>query len=412
MNLMQSFSSIGSCVILIGKDDKPYYWGSLTGQKSSSVVPTPQELPLPPASPSSPSSLVHPPSTSFSSPSEVPQRKLKAVSVGLSHVLLLTQDNCVWALGVGEEGQLGVDVEDTQGTWQRVPLPETEKYSRVYCGASYSLALTEEGEVWFWGTLFEGEEIPIPEKIDSLPPVSQISCGRDFILALTKNGVVYGWGNNSGGELGLGKSVMLVEEPTLIPRLRKISQICSGNGHSLVLTKKGSLYTWGHNPKGSGLGDYRARYTATRLLPSGVLAVASGPSHSLVLRSDGSVLAWGKNSKHQVSHKWGHVASPREIKGVGKNIVGIGCGDFFSWAITREGRIFLWGGPHRKMEFDRWNVGPQYLPNWEFQSPISFLIWREVAQWLFLGALDVMSGFYNCPQEVSYNVVCFAVKLG
>lgn len=80
-------------------------------------------------------------------------------------------------------------------------------------GFDSSLALTEEGLVYSWGSnsygkLGIGSEkinfIPIPKKIEDLKNIHKIKCGTNHCLALDKDGVLYSWGSGTSGELGNG----------------------------------------------------------------------------------------------------------------------------------------------------------------------------------------------------------------
>lgn len=46
--------------------------------------------------------------------------------------------------------------------------------------------------------------------------VTRIACGNSFSLALTERGSVYSWGIGLNGSLGLGDAVLSTAEPTKI----------------------------------------------------------------------------------------------------------------------------------------------------------------------------------------------------
>jgi alpha-tubulin suppressor-like RCC1 family protein len=84
--------------------------------------------------------------------------------------------------------------------------------------------------------------------------VSQVSQGLNFALALTSQGLVYSWGSqNEYGELGVGDTSPR-SEPCLLEHLRrigeKITQISSGQKHSVCLSGLGRVYTWGWGERG------------------------------------------------------------------------------------------------------------------------------------------------------------------
>jgi len=73
------------------------------------------------------------------------------VSCGSRHTLVLTSERDVWSFGCGSWGRLGLgDVAD-----RLVPSPLAgfagAKVAFVAAGASHSVAVTVEGDVWSWG---------------------------------------------------------------------------------------------------------------------------------------------------------------------------------------------------------------------------------------------------------------------
>lgn len=127
----------------------------------------------------------------------------------------------------------------------------------ISAGGNFSVAVSLEGQVYSWGHAeynqhgtgiigghdyvdnfhyFTPQHLPI-----SGVTISQISCGSNFTVALTDEGDVYSWGWNAYGVLGQGKGFLL-HEPMKIPTLghhlvdRNVSDICAGANHVLALT--------------------------------------------------------------------------------------------------------------------------------------------------------------------------------
>ena len=78
-----------------------------------------------------------------------------------------------------------------------------------------------------------------------------MTCGKYHSLCLTKKSIVYSWGTGLGGRLGHGD-----EEDVLIPKMiygltmGKPTFIAAGECHSACVTDRGSLYTWGNGQYG------------------------------------------------------------------------------------------------------------------------------------------------------------------
>jgi hypothetical protein len=127
---------------------------------------------------------------------------------------------------------------------------------------------------------FSPSEPELPVRMD----VKAIAAGWWHSLALTESGEVYAWGSNGRGQLGLGDTEDR-HTPTQVPGLGRVKAIAAGGEHSLALTESGEVYAWGSNGHGQlGLGDTKDRHTPTWVhrttpatsKPEGVGTSASG----------------------------------------------------------------------------------------------------------------------------------------
>jgi alpha-tubulin suppressor-like RCC1 family protein len=73
----------------------------------------------------------------------------------------------------------------------------------------------------------------------------QIVCGGWHTVGLTKKGVVFTWGDNQFGQLGHGDNNQRIA-PTEVAGLDGlfIISISCGEWHTAVLTDKGEILTW------------------------------------------------------------------------------------------------------------------------------------------------------------------------
>lgn len=103
--------------------------------------------------------------------------------------------------------------------------------------------------------------------------VIRVATGNSYSLALTQSGDVYAWGIGKSGSLGLGEITTIAKDPTqLVFRVRNddtinitdpeqakqvksehIIAIDSGQTHCLALTIDNEIYSWG-NGQGGRLG--------------------------------------------------------------------------------------------------------------------------------------------------------------
>ena len=74
-----------------------------------------------------------------------------------------------------------------------------------------------------------------------------MACGEYHSLVLTDKQDVYSWGRGFEGQLGLSKSIEVASVPQYIKSFYSypISYIAAGSYYSLAITDKGQLYGWG-----------------------------------------------------------------------------------------------------------------------------------------------------------------------
>mmetsp|Transcript_17653 Transcript_17653/g.35531 ORF Transcript_17653/g.35531 Transcript_17653/m.35531 type:complete len:300 (+) Transcript_17653:1257-2156(+) len=245
--------------------------------------------------------------------------------------------------------------------------------------------------------------------------VIAIAAGQHHSLALSASGIVFSWGRASSGVLGVGDDsfdpgadTCNLHSPYPVDKLLKLvaleeARVCAiaaGGEHSLCLTHRGSIYTWGSNHAGQ-LGrpprvdshDYHVH--ATSLAPSspGVVhvptpddgdegaesvsvqfrAIAGGAAHSVALTATGEVYTWGCAEKgrlglsetrlrtmlaHDVSRgvtcricSSGTnmplsmcVLVPHRVHGISDVVhIAAGCSAAHTLVATRDGRVYGWG---------------------------------------------------------------------
>lgn len=110
-------------------------------------------------------------------------------------------------------------------------------------------------------------------------------------------GKVLTCGEGDVGQLGLGEDIMERSRPALVNIPEPVIQVCGGGMHTVCLTEKGEVYTFGCNDEGT-LGRDTSEEGSETLpgkvdgLPKIVL-VCAGDSHTAALSEDGRVYAWG-----------------------------------------------------------------------------------------------------------------------
>jgi len=221
-----------------------------------------------------------------------------------------------------------------------------------------TLALTEDGSVYSWGTcenfsLGHGDkvvQVGFPKKVAALDGIKivqvsvcsiklhyspllylatlcssllpnsspvcfakQIDAGETSSAAVSEEGEVFtwGWGGSLwGGNGGLGHGNNLTQnQPALVEGLSnagvKVTSLSVGTAHMLALGSDGLIWSWGNGEYGrcgNGRGSQKLPIPVELLAEKGVrcVSVAAGGKHSLCVTEEGEVWAWGKNETAQL----------------------------------------------------------------------------------------------------------------
>jgi hypothetical protein len=128
----------------------------------------------------------------------------------------------------------------------------------------------------------------------------------------------------------------------------KIISIKCGTFHSLALTQRGEVYTWGYNgdsEMSSGCYDSKERHISMNYFDGEkVIMISCGASHSLALTKSGRVFSWGHNSKGQLGvEDIKYSITPKHIKLNEVSFKKISCGSDHSLMLTEDGEIYACG---------------------------------------------------------------------
>ena len=138
-------------------------------------------------------------------------------------------------------------------------------------------ALSDEGEVFVWGTTTRGED-KIPE---FSAPVKQIYGGRYHFVAVDENNRVYSWGNNKYHQTDVPDALANGE--------KELTALYVGNHQNYALTTDGEVITWGL--KGFLLGtDDLGRDMLTRIINGGAVTMTVGAISVIIATIIGVVL--------------------------------------------------------------------------------------------------------------------------
>src|SRR5690606_27370837 len=235
-----------------------------------------------------------------------------AVAAGGYHSLALKSDGTVWAWGDNTHGQLG------NGTYNSSSFPVQVKnltgVIAIAAGENHSLALKSDKTVWAWGANNYGQlgtkdyaRRNTPTKVKDENTMRSraiaIAAGGQASMAITDDGRVWNWGSNSRGQLGIGESskdtpdVWSPISPNFYVSMSTIGKIERGYNFAFaVAASNGKLWGWGANTWGQlGAGTDWDYTLPVETGMTSVLDVSGGYAHSLFVKSDGTVWATGRN---------------------------------------------------------------------------------------------------------------------
>ncbi|GAB1867664.1 RCC1 and BTB domain-containing protein 1-like isoform X1 [Camponotus japonicus] len=276
--------------------------------------------------------------------------------------LIMSKDKMVYGLGINHNGRLGFNKEEDYIQPEKVEGLCGKNIKTFYCNTTMDcfFALTEEGEVYSWGSneyCRLGREVAaylklnIPGKLDSLSKECIIDIASNYYisLALTDTGKIYIWGGVGFSNRCLQSEPYQVE---LELKEEKIVNIVCGESFIMALSNDGKLYSWGKNDYGQlGINsevDDEILYQClvASLTDVTIVKVVCGSTHSLVLTSEGKIYSWGSNDKGQLGHgkKCNLEKEPTmlDVPIMGK-VSDIAAQDDKSVAINKIGCVYIWG---------------------------------------------------------------------
>ncbi|XP_066581210.1 RCC1 and BTB domain-containing protein 1-like isoform X2 [Prorops nasuta] len=180
------------------------------------------------------------------------------IACGSHHSLALTDKGELYAWGYNNYGQVGSGLNSNQSTPRKINSNLSErKIVSIACGQLSCMAVTENGEVYGWGGNAAGQigngtftNQLTPCKVIGLMGVviEKIVCGYSHTLALSDGGVIYGWGSNTYGELGFDNKTNICTPTKLsASKMGMVSDIAAShcNHISAAVGAGGKIFMWG-----------------------------------------------------------------------------------------------------------------------------------------------------------------------
>jgi len=308
--------------------------------------------------------------------------KVASVEAGGMHTLALSVEGVVYSFGCNDEGALGRAIEDDEEGFTPGEVKIDEKIVQVSAGDSHSVALSEGGNVYYWGTFRDssgsfgltpdGSVQKLPVALAHHLDVAKISSGSDHIALLTTAGQLYTLGCGEQGQLGRvgerftarggrrGLELILVPEVVRSKNRRVVfTDVWAGSYDTLAQTEKNEVLACGlnnYNQLGISKGMVFHTFAKSKGLSEALgnqkwRKIAFGQHHALCLDAEGRVWAigradYGRLGLGQADTTDGKADAkvPVVVPGLeGQKCIDIACGTCVSFAVTEDGKCFSWG---------------------------------------------------------------------
>ena len=214
---------------------------------------------------------------------------IKGISAacGNEHTLILDENKNVYSFGNNEDCVLGVENNELKSySFIKVNFGKYNgRINDISAGTIHNIALTDDGNIFSWGSAQGGQlglsenyliqpqfknklsvssptliSIKQSKNIEEPTKIIKVSCGEAHTIVLTSKKEVYSWGFGSNGQLGLGfcedsfelgtgltKSRIFTPQKIKSLNNKKIIDIQCGKTFSMFIDSTGGLYSCGVN---------------------------------------------------------------------------------------------------------------------------------------------------------------------
>ncbi len=237
---------------------------------------------------------------------------IASLSAGSGHTLAIDANGDALGWGNNLSGEVGDNSTDDRTTPVFLPVLEDVLSIDASRGGASSVASTEDGTLYTWGSNGQGQLGDAGDGTNALTPqvldvefaAVDVAAGQSHMLALDTDGNVWGWGTNDFGQLGTG-AASPVERPVRTAEITDVVAIDAGNDWSIAIKDDGTVWVWGTGTSGQLGNDFDDNGPA--LVPQQVpllediVQVTAGSYHAIALDADGNVFAWGLSDMGQLS---------------------------------------------------------------------------------------------------------------
>ena len=236
------------------------------------------------------------------------------------------------------------------------------------------VAITTDGELYLWGTNSYNEinssnsmYVTVPTRL--LTNVESFTVYRGTCAAIEKSGALWLWGNNTYGIAGKISTQSVVSPEEAVHILDGVKEVHLSYENGVAVRKNGTLWIWGYGyGQMAGEGDNEQWIPQQQILPEEEITgfyEDKDCGSKYALNADGELYAWGSNAYGQLGISTNAGTSTKNntpakisISGIKEFTVQNGtCA-----ALTKEGKLYLWGRNQAGQLGNGSTGGYSYLP--------------------------------------------------
>lgn len=292
----------------------------------------------------------------------------------------VTKDGSLYMWGSDSHGRLANgQLGSKQLTPYKVEFDRKDtKVANVYFpsdGVSKNgAAITTDGELYLWGTNSYNEinssnsmYVTVPTRL--LINVESFTVYRGTCAAIEKSGALWLWGNNTYGIAGKIRTQSVVSPKEAVHILDGVKEVHLNYENGVAVRKNGTLWIWGYGyGQMAGEGDNEQWIPQQQILPEEEIAgfyEDENYGSKYALTAGGELYAWGSNAYGQLGISANAGTSTKNntpakisISGIKEFTVQNGtCA-----ALTKEGKLYLWGRNQAGQLGNGSTGGYSYLP--------------------------------------------------
>lgn len=181
-------------------------------------------------------------------PTQIPfDYGVKYVSCGGYHTMIIDENDHLWGFGDNENGQLGLSDYDDRDEPTPVILQydtgDLPKIKSVSCGFNHTMVIDVNGKLWAFGDNMVSQlgitriyNAIIPTLVPFDVRIEEVWCGQGYTFVKDENDQIWSFGSNISGQLGVGDTKDR-PTPTKVLYDHPVYDISCGFNHTIIIYK-------------------------------------------------------------------------------------------------------------------------------------------------------------------------------